>query len=209
MTDDGEMLIEWFRPADTDDTGHLRFQGRSVMAQSWLRLGFSDTGSAGAGHGVTELGLASPLAPFDARKSDSPVGQDESAVRVWRRGITTADDAQVVLSWLHGNVLAGHLGIDTDMLVYLFIEVAVNAVPGSLTRDGEFLATLAGAAEWAGTTSTSEWSLTVGLAAEAVEAVLDAIADSGSRWRYAIVAARDPESPAGRIRRTLLADLGG
>lgn len=202
------MLIEWFRPADTVDADHLRFQGRPVMVQSWLRLGFSDTGGAGTDHGVTELGLASPLAAADNRSLDSLAGQDESAVRVWQRGATPADDAQAVLSWLHGNALAGHLGIDTDMLVHLFIEVAVNAAPGSLTRDGEFLATLAGGAEWAGTTSTSNWSLTVGLAAEAVEAVLDAIADSGPRWRYAIVAARDPESPAGRIRRTLLADLG-
>ncbi|HEU0191673.1 MAG TPA: hypothetical protein VFR17_10470, partial [Mycobacterium sp.] len=75
--------------------------------------------------------------------------------------------------------------------------------------DGEFLATLAGAAEYAGTTASSEWSLSLNLAPEVVEAALAAIADSDSRWRYAIVAARDPESPAGRVRQLLLADLGG
>lgn len=168
-----------------------------ALAQSWALLKFNETGSTGSGAVTVELGVANPEV------------EREPAVRVWQRNGTTDHDAQIILAWLHENSVSDGLGVGTDMLVQLFIEAAVSRPHGRYSCDGEFLATLAGAAEYAGTTASSEWSLSLNLAPEVVEAALAAIADSDSRWRYAIVAARDPESPAGRVRQLLLADLGG
>lgn len=163
-------------------------------AQSWLQLSLTDTENPDTG-GVTELRTAS--APVDG------------ATRVWARGAGPEDDALTVLSWLRGNTLTDRLGVDTDLLVQLFIETSANGSPGVLICDGEFLATLAGKAQWAGTAATARWSLAVNLEPRITAAVLDAIADSDPRWRYALVAVRDPESPAGRVRRRLLDDLRG
>lgn len=147
-------------------------------ARRWARLSFTD------GEHRDGTLLSTELAPAD-READ-------------------CGDAQLVLSWLRSNTLTEELGVDPDMLVQLFIEAAVSPGQGSFRCGGEFLATLSGTAEWAGTAADSRWSLDLDLGADVVEAVLGAIADSGPRWRYAIVAARDPQSPAGRVRRTVL-----
>lgn len=168
-----------------------------ALRQSWLRLSFTGTAGTVSGRECTELGLATPLVAVDA---------GGRAVRIWRRAVRPATpdgDAQVVLSWLRGNAVSDRVGADTDLLVQLFIEAAA-AQGRRRSWDGEFLATLTGSAECAGATADSEWNLTVDLAPDVVEAVLAGIADSDPRWRYAIVAASDPESPAGRVRRAIL-----
>lgn len=179
-----------------------------ARAQSWARLSFSATGGVVSDSDATELGLATPAVAVDAGRLDPLVDHAEPAVRVWRRDGTPADDARIILSWLYDNAITDHRGVTAGLLVYLFIEAALNSPDGRWTCDGEFLATLAGVAECVGTTAGVKWSLTLHLAPEVVEAALAAIADSDPRWRYAIIAARDPESPAGRVRQRLLADLG-
>lgn len=172
-----------------------------AVARPWLRCSYTDTDGAQSDPVAVELGLAIAVAGAAAGSSV------ESAVRAWPRGPGPGDDAQIVLAWLHDNVLADRLGIDTDMLVQLFIEAVVNGRDGATTCTGEHLSTIAGSADRAGTTAGSRWSLVTTLAVEQIEAVLDAIAGSGPRWRYAIVAARDADSPAGRVRQRLLDDL--
>ncbi|MBS9532641.1 hypothetical protein KIH27_03460 [Mycobacterium sp. M1] len=172
----------------------------AVAGGCWLRLSLVQTdGSAG---GVTELGVATPIERHPDAADDAV-----DAVRVWPRGTTPDDDARTVLAWLRGNTLAERLGVDTDLLMHLFIEAAVNCGADECSCHGEYLATLAPTAQGAGTAATSRWSLSMRLPAASVAAVLDGIADGGPRWRYAIVAASDPESPAGRVRRRLLDDL--
>lgn len=157
----------------------------TAAARPWLQWRFTDP--------LLAAGPATPVEP---------------GVRFWRRGTAPGDDANLVLRWLRDNTLAEQSGIDTDMLVQLFIEAAVNGPGGSTSCDGEYLATISGTTSWVGTAADSRWSLAANLSAETTEAVLGAIADSGPRWRYAIVAARDSDSPAGLVRQRLLDDLG-
>ena len=172
--------------------------GGAAAEDCWLRLSLVETdGSAG---GAVELGVATPL-------ESEPDGAVVDAVRVWPRGSTPGDDALVVLSWLRDNALAERLGVDSALPVQLFIEAAVNGAARSWACNGEYLATLVATAQGPGTAATSRWSLAMRLSAPAVAAVLDAITASGAQWGYAIVAARDADSPAGRIRRRLLDDL--
>lgn len=170
----------------------------TAACRPWLRWRFTDADDAGC----AELGLATPVADTGL--------PGEPAVRIWPRGATAtaADDAQVVVAWLRGNQLAERLGIDTDMLVHLFIETVVADEDGSKSVDGEYLSTLAGSAHWVGTGAGAQWDLIADLPAATVSAVLADIAASAPRWRYSIVAVQDPDSPAGRIRRRLLDDLG-
>lgn len=166
----------------------------AVLPKSWARLHFAETADGAPDGMVTELAVADLVAG--------------DAVRVWHRDGTPGDDARIILSWLHGNAITDQLGVGADLLVYLFIEAAVNSPDGRRTCDGDFLATLAGTSEYVGATPSSEWSLTLQLAPEVVETTLAAIAQSDPRWRYAIIAARDPTSPAGQVRQRLLAELG-
>lgn len=184
----GELVYEIAPHAMNSADAHV------TPVQPWVRLKFGETACTGSDGVTVGLGLASPM----------PAG--EAAVRTWRRDGTADGDARIIVDWLHGN--ARSLGVDTGVLVQLFIETAVHP-RHDYCCDGEFLATLAGAAGHVGTTTSSRWRLTLQLIREVVDATLAAIADSDSRWRYAIVAARDPESPAGRVRQRLLADLGG
>lgn len=185
----GELVYEIF--GDGIDNAN------PVVAPSWVRVSFTETAGPVSGGGTVELAPRTP-----------PAGCG-TTVRSWRRDGTVDGDAQIIASWLHHNALSARLGVATDMLVYLFIEAAVHHRRGRYGCDGEFLATIAGAAEYIGTTADSEWSLVLNLPPVVVAAALDAVADSGPRWRYAVVAARDPESPAGRVRQRLLADLDG
>ena len=56
----------------------------------------------------------------------------------------------------------------------------------------------------AGLAKAGDWR--AALPPATVDAVLAHLGDGEPRWRYAIVAATDPQSPAGRIRQRLLAD---
>ena len=111
--------------------------------------------------------------------------------------------------WLRTNDVVAVLGADPDLAVQLFIEAATGAARWSHTCTGDRLAALVGTPAWPGTDASARWGLTVALPGTDVEAVLARIADSAPRWRYAIVAATDPQSPAGRIRQRLLADADG
>lgn len=200
----------WAAVRTPDGADRLLPADWATVAQdrSWLRITFVEAGGPACGHHAVELGLATPAVLVDVAQLDSRADGDQPTVRVWQRGRTPADDAQVIVSWLHHNALSAHLGVDADLLVYLFIETAVAGRQEPWVCDGELLATLASSAGYVGTSLSSQWRLTIRLPRAVIEAVLDAIADSGPQWRYAITAARDPESPAGRVRQTLLADLG-
>lgn len=184
----GELVAEIFRDQPSPAEPPV------MPAQTWARLRFTEATGMVAEDISVELGVGAPAGA--------------AGTRTWRRGGSVGGDAQIILSWLHGNALSDRVGVDTDMLVYLFIETAVQQ-RHHYCCDGEFLATLAGTGGYAGGTASAAWCLMLNLAPELVAAVLDAVADSGPRWRYAIVAARDPESPAGRVRQRLLADLDG
>lgn len=185
----GELVCEIF----CDDVGTA--DPAAALAQSWARLSFTEAAGPASGGVTVEIGVPTAVAAVAA------------TARAWRRDGTAEQDAQIILSWLRGNALCDRFGVDTDMLVYLFIETAVHHLQGGYSCDGEFLATLAGTTEYVGSTADSKWCLVLNLAPQVVAATLDAIAESGPRWRYPIVAARDPESPAGRVRQRLLADL--
>lgn len=172
-------------------------------AQPWLRWGLTGTGQPPGEPSAVELGLVGPHDPGGLGAVAEPV------LRLWSRGAEARDDAQVVLSWLRGNALSERSGVDTDMLVQLFIEAVLGGPDGAKDCDGDYLSTITGTAHWVGATIGWQWSLRVNLPAPTIAAALEAIADSGPQWRYAIVAVQDPDSPAGRIRRRLLADLGG
>ena len=115
-------------------------------------------------------------------------------------------DAAAVADWLRANDVVTGLGADPDLAVQLFIEAATGAARWSHTCTGDRLAALVGTPCWPGTDATARWSLTVALPPATVDAVLAHLGDGEPRWRYAIVAATDPQSPAGRIRQRLLAD---
>lgn len=198
-----ELIYEiWCSGADTDAPIELPGDPPVIAtATPWLRWSLTDTEPGPQYPNTVELGLAGP------RPGGRPPAAPVPVLRSWPRGSDFTGDAQLVLAWLHGNALADRAGIDTDMLVQLFIEAAVDGSAGVKVCDGEYLSTIAGISHRVGTTAGARWRLQASLPAALRAAVLDAIAGSGPQWRYAIVAAQDPDSPAGRVRRLLLEDL--
>jgi hypothetical protein len=172
------------------------------LTPCWGHLRFCEWGSMASGCAETVVGLATSGAVACATLIDEQ--DEEKATVVWRRGDGAIDDADMFVKWLlEGIMWEDASDIDEVMLAELFVEASTNDSNGVGIPGSRLAAATETGMSW-GTDDSSEWRLELDLSPDVVDAVLEALAERGPRFRDIVTAARNPTSPAGVARRAAL-----
>lgn len=167
----------------------------------WVSINFSEWDSRTSGVATLNIGLATPAAVVTVRQLDE---LDAPDVEVSRRGDSATDDAARVMHWLLDEGLFSDPGDPTEELIaQLFVE-AIFADHNGVSLPGSRLAAGSTAEFGFGDSDSEEWRLSVDMTPEMIDVALDILAARSPRLQQIVTAGRDPESPAGRVRKAAL-----
>ena len=200
-TTDGQRLLP-----DGDWGEWSGYNGKLPSLDGWGKLTFGESASRTYGLDIATIGLATPGVVVCAALPD----EREAEIRLDRRG----DDVETFLNWLfHGSLTEDYFSwgsseLGEALLAQLFVEVIDGGVDSVIA--GDYLAAgldIDPDLAMMGIYRSSEWTLDVRLDESIVEAILDRLAARGGRLRDIVTAARDPNSPAAKVRRAAVRAL--